>query len=247
MRAILTYHSVDPSGSVISVDEDVLRRHADWLASGAVRVVSVGELFELDDAEEAVAITFDDGFENFGQIAWPILAERGLPATVFVVAGHVGGHNDWGGAPAAGVPQLPLMDWAALGQLAEAGVSVGGHTMLHPRLAGMPRDRVEAEVAGCAEAIEREIGVRPEGFAYPYGSCDEQAVEVAEASYAWACTTELTPVGPSADRHRLPRLDAYYYRRPGQLERWGTVGFKARLALRGAARTLRGQTMGVAG
>ena len=37
MRAILTYHSVDETGSVISIDERTFRRHVAWLAKGHVR------------------------------------------------------------------------------------------------------------------------------------------------------------------------------------------------------------------
>ena len=97
MRAILMYHSIDPSGSVISVGTDEFRRHADWLAAGHVNVVSIDRLLELEDEDEGVAITFDDAIDNFGSVAWPILRERELPATVFVVPGHVGESNRWGG------------------------------------------------------------------------------------------------------------------------------------------------------
>ncbi|MCG8469299.1 MAG: hypothetical protein MJB57_14010 [Gemmatimonadetes bacterium] len=44
--------------------------------------------------------------------------------------------------------------------------------------------------------------------------------------------------------HRLPRLDAFYFRRSGQLEAWGTPGFRARMGLRRAARAVRVQLTG---
>ena len=66
MRAILTYHSIDPSGSPISVSPAAFRRHIEWLASGRVRVVRLEELMRLPAGEDAVALTFDDGFAKFG-------------------------------------------------------------------------------------------------------------------------------------------------------------------------------------
>ena len=93
MRAILTYHSIDPSGSPISIDQPTFARHVAWLASGAARVVDVGELLTLSDQDDAVAITFDDGFANLRDQAWPLLREHDWPATVFVVSDLAGTTN----------------------------------------------------------------------------------------------------------------------------------------------------------
>ena len=239
MRAILTYHSVDDSGSVISMAESVFRRHAAWLGSGAVRATGVEELLTLDPEEEAVAITFDDGFANFESAAWPILQEYGLPATLFVVADRVGGTNAWGRETGPAVPELPLLDWTSLASLAESGVELGSHTRRHPRLPGLEPGRLEDEVVGSAEAIEKHTGVSPAGFAYPYGALDEPSQRAVENCYSWACTTELTWLTHDVRPHRLPRLDSYYYRNSGLIERWGSSAFRRHLWLRGHARSLR--------
>lgn len=239
MRAILTYHSIDDSGSVISLPDSVFRRHAAWLGSGAVRVTGVGELLALDPDEEAVAITFDDGFANFGSTAWPILQEHGLPATLFVVSDHIGGTNDWGGKTDPAIPELPLLDWDSLGDLAERGVELGSHTRRHPRLPGLDPERLEDEVAGSAETIARRTGVSPIGFAYPYGAVDARSEQAVHRSYEWACTTELTWLSNRARPHRLPRLDSYYYRDTALIERWGSNAFRRHVRLRGSARRLR--------
>ena len=55
MKAILTYHSVDDSGSAVSVSPDTFRRHVRWLASWRVRVVTVPELLALPPASDASA------------------------------------------------------------------------------------------------------------------------------------------------------------------------------------------------
>lgn len=111
MRAILTYHSIDESGSPISVSPSAFRAHVRWLASGAVRVLPLDELVKADDRMDAVAITFDDGFENFATECADLLVEHALPTTVFVVPEHVGRTNEWGGVASPGIPTLPLMSW----------------------------------------------------------------------------------------------------------------------------------------
>lgn len=238
MRAILTYHSIDPSGSAISIPAAAFRRHVAWLASAPLRVVRLAELVERAPSGDAVALTFDDGFANFAEIAAPVLAEHGLTATVFVVSERVGQMNAWE-PPGGKFPNLPLMDWEQLGRLAEDGFEVGAHTRTHPHLTDLSEDRLRAEVAGSREDIRRELGVLPLSFAYPYGACN-RAVEAAAAdSFHIACSTDLNVLDDHPHRARLPRLDMYYYRDPARLEAWGTRRFGWHLAVRRVGRKFR--------
>ena len=239
MRAILTYHSIDSSGSVISITPESFGRHVEWLASGRVRVTTVEELLRLPDGEDAVAITFDDGFRNVGEIAAPLLARHALPATVFVVADVVGGTNAWGGTGDPGIPTLPLMTWPELDRLPAHGITLGAHSRTHRRLAALNGAALADEVVGSRRIIEERTGRAPSGFAYPYGSVSDEAAVVAREAFGWACTTELG-VLRSSDRHeRLPRLDMFYFRERGRLESWGTARFNYYLKLRAQARRIR--------
>jgi peptidoglycan/xylan/chitin deacetylase (PgdA/CDA1 family) len=240
MRAILTYHSIDSSGSPISVDADAFSRHVEWLATGPVRVVALDALLDLPHDTDAVALTFDDGFENLQSVAAPLLGARKLPATVFVVSGHVGGTNAWGGTSQPGIPTLPLLDWDALGRLAEQGVSLGAHTHTHRRLPDLRSGEVEEEVQGCVEAIRRHTGSTPTTFAYPYGAVDRVAAAAVGRSFRLGCTTEHRALQSREDPARLPRVDMYYFRRESGLTGWGTAAFRRRLWTRRAARRLRG-------
>lgn len=239
MRAILTYHAVDPAPSPISLDEAAFRRHVAWLASGAVRVCSLAELLVQPPDADAVALTFDDGLVSFAARAWPILRDRGLPATVFVVSDHVGGTNAWEGHASPGIPTLPLMDWDTLGRLAEAGVALGSHTRRHRDLRRVSVGELDEELAGSAERIAKETGHRPSTFAYPYGLVDATVAAAAARLYTRACTTVFRPLTERDDPHRLPRLDTYYFRAPGRLEQWGSRGFRRYLRVRAAARAVR--------
>ena len=60
---------------------------------------------------DAVALTFDDGFVSFGDVAAPLLLDHGLPSTLFVVTDAVGKSNVWPDDRIRGVPELPLLDW----------------------------------------------------------------------------------------------------------------------------------------
>jgi peptidoglycan/xylan/chitin deacetylase (PgdA/CDA1 family) len=240
MKAILTYHSIDTSGSIISVDPSALRRHLAWLRDSSVRVVGIRELLALPAEEDAAAITFDDGFENFATEAWPLLREHGYPATIYVVTGHVGGTNDWDSAGHRGLPRLPLLDWAGLAELARRGVTVASHGESHRDLRSVAPAELERELRDPVARIAAETGTQPEDFAYPYGAHDRRVMAAVGAYYATAVTTDLGPLEASPDPLRLPRIDMYYLRKPGPLQAWGSGRLRRTLLMRNRLRRVRG-------
>jgi peptidoglycan/xylan/chitin deacetylase (PgdA/CDA1 family) len=239
MRGILTYHSIDGSGSPISVSEASFRRHVAWLASGAVSVLPLAELAARQGGKPALALTFDDGFESLADFAWPLLRAHGLPATVFVPTSRVGLDNAWGEQETRGIPTLRLCGWDALAAMAEQGLEIGSHTVTHARLVGMGAGLVRDELALSAEAIEQRIGRRPRAFCYPYGAFDAQCARIAGERYELGVTTEHRLLAPRDAPLLLPRLDAYYYRGNRRLEDFGTPAFGRHVWVRSRLRRLR--------
>ena len=249
MRAILTYHSIDDSGSPVSLAPAAFAAHVRWLASARVRVLTLDALVaasvspvsasDASNAGDAVALTFDDGFVNFAEHAAPLLREHGLPATIFVVSRHVGATNAWGGRRQPGIPTLPLLSWDSLGRLAESTVAIGGHTRTHARLGALSASEADDEIIGGVEDIRARLGLQPTAFAYPYGDAPDAAVTTVRRHFAAGVTTALRELGTSEDPAALPRLDAYHLRQPGRLESWGSPAFRINLRVRAAARAVR--------
>ena len=229
MRAVLTYHSLDDSGSPISIAPPIFDKHLAWLSEGGVHVTSLDGLMAMPDDHDGVALTFDDGFENFAEIAWPRLRAYGWNATLFVVTDHVGRANDWGGRDVAGIPRLPLLGWDRMGRLAEEGLHLGAHTRTHPDLTRLPIAGAAEEMADSAQEIWRRTGVLPQAFAYPYGQVNASLASLAAARFRWALTTELRWLGQSESSMLIPRLDMFYLRRPGHLAVWGSRAFRLHL------------------
>jgi len=239
VKAVIMYHSLDRSGSPISLDPETFGRHVRWLASGRVRVVPLERLTGDSAQGDAVALTFDDAFLNFATVAAPLLTEYDLPSTLFVVSGCAGGTNAWGGVAHPRIPTLDLLDWDAICALARDGVAIGAHTRSHPRLGAIGDARMTDEIAGSSEDILRHVGMRPAAFAYPFGDVTEAAAQCVRAHYAYACTTDLRMLSAREDPALLPRLDAYYLRKPGTLESWGSPAFSRFVRRRALARRLR--------
>jgi peptidoglycan/xylan/chitin deacetylase (PgdA/CDA1 family) len=219
-RSILTYHSLDDTGSVISISPGLFRAQMEWLAASQARVVP---LAEIRSTPGAVALTFDDGFHNFYEHALPVLVEHRFPATVFVVSGHCGASNRWL-QTVGGVPRLELMTWSELEAAAAAGVTLGSHTATHPHLSRLEATALERELVSSRAAIEDRTGRLVDTFAYPYGDVNKQVRHAVGRHFRLACGTSLAYVSPDSDVLELPRVDVYYVRSQRWFEALGQVG-----------------------
>jgi len=230
VKATLTYHSLDDSGSAISIPPAVFDQHLAWLTSGRARALELDRIAtDPDSAGDAVAVTFDDGFRNTREAIERLLAHE-IPTSVFVVTGRVGGDNDWNGMAQRGIPTLPLMTWTDLEQLVAKGLTVEAHSRRHAALTGLSAAELDDELGGCQEELRARLGAQSSHLAYPYGESDETVEARAGKYFRYGHTTEFRCLSKDDDALRLPRLDMYYFQNPGMLESWGTRMFARRVA-----------------
>ena len=242
---ILTYHSLDDSGSVISVSPAAFREHMRILRDTGFSGIALGRLLEAWSGGTAlpprpVVLTFDDAFRNFEEAARPVLQASGFSATVFAVAGRSGGANDWPGQLAR-VPRLPLLSADQLRDVAAAGFEIGSHGLTHAALDGLSAAEAEREVAGSRRALEDMLGGPVRVLAYPYGRSSAAVRAAAAAHYLAACGVEMGEARADDDRFTLRRIDVYYLRQPALFRTLGTAFGRGYLALRGFGRRLRGK------
>jgi peptidoglycan/xylan/chitin deacetylase (PgdA/CDA1 family) len=239
---ILTYHSLDDFGSVLSTSPATFERHLEVLRQAGAKVLSLRDGAERlrrgDLPECALALTFDDGFRSVYEHGLPLLLRYGFTATVFVVSGFVGRSNSWPSQPPTVRPQ-PLLGWSQIRDLAEAGIDIGAHSHTHPHLPGLSRPAIEAEIVESKQEIEDRVGRRVEVFAYPYGAYDETVLAAAAAHVSVACSADLAFARPTSNPLALERLDVYYLRRPWALRRLFSRRLRAYVAVRRAALDLR--------
>lgn len=217
---VLCYHSIHPTKSIASATPTAFGHHLDWLAE-ACDVVPLDEipraLMEPSRSRPAVAITFDDGYLDNYEFAFPLLQERHLSATFFVTAGLL--QKD--AAILARTQMLSRgtsddvrpMEWAQVGAMHTAGMEIGAHTYSHPNLAVLSRPRVWDELCRSRDIIEQRIGVRVRSMAYPFGKpgrhfTDETVALVEEAGYEYACAVLFRAVRCSDSLLAIPRLVA---------------------------------------
>jgi len=219
---ILTYHAVEAGRSPLSFDARLFAAHADEIVASGLRSFTIRQLAEAlhaGDTDNAVAITFDDGFASVVETAVPLLLDRGLTATVFCVAGHLGGMNDWPSARSGGL-RSPLASAHSLADPVRAGIEIGSHGVDHAPLQDTNEQVVRREAVDSKAMLEDALGTTVSSFSYPYGVLPTHPARgLVEQTYSAACTTALARVSRGADPLALPRVDAHYVRRPEFLHR----------------------------
>lgn len=172
---ILLYHSVTDSPASglekFTVHPDRFDAHLDCLRDHDRVVMSFGQVAEhlrsgTPLPDRAVAVTFDDGLADFAENAWPRLRDRGMPATLYPVAGYVGARSSWLSGEAG---RSRMLTGGELSALAEDGVEMGAHSMTHPQLDQVPVASARREIVESKDALEQMLGRPVTTFAYPHG------------------------------------------------------------------------------
>jgi peptidoglycan/xylan/chitin deacetylase (PgdA/CDA1 family) len=236
-RAILTYHSIDDSGSIVSVTAQTLRRHLDSLGSQGVAVVAPSRLAQAA-APSAAALTFDDGFANFYTDAFPMLAQRGLTATVLIVAGKCGQSGDWARQPNA-LKNRDLLTWSKIRELQAAGIHFGAHGMTHRSLTDLPIDEAASEILDSKREIEDRTGAAVQCFAYPYGEYTRPIADIVAENFRVGLSADMGFVTAGSSPEALERIDAYYLRGAFWMDRLFAPLGASYVACRAAARGLK--------
>lgn len=233
---ILTYHSIDESGSVISTSPDTFRRQMKFLSENGYEVVALNKLIKSLGEKHSpllktVALTFDDGFQNFFTEAFPVLDEYGFKATVFLVSDFCGKNNDWEGNP-TDFPLSKLLSWQEIKELNKYGIEFGNHTRTHPDLTKISSSLIESEINESKKTIEDALGNKVTTFAYPFGKFNSSIKQTVEKTHKAACSTNLGKIQSGSDFFSLERVDTYYLSNPRVFNRLSTKTFDGYMTFR---------------
>lgn len=174
---ILVYHSVRPISpedsadlKMFSVEPEVFGQQLAYLKEHDYSVISFDELVAYFTKKKPlpprpVIISFDDGWTNQYQNAFPQLKARQLTATFFIFTNSIGAKH--------------FMTLENLKELLAAGMTIGSHTRSHPRLCQITDPiKLHDEIAGSKAILEKKLGRPCDYFAYPYGKDTAAAIEI---------------------------------------------------------------------
>lgn len=216
---VIIYHSIDETGSCLSIRPSVFKKQMELIKEGGYRTLTATELVrdleeKQDIPDNTVVITFDDGFENNYSVAFPLLSNLGLKATIFLATDYVGRRHTWD--KEYGVPNLPLLTWDMINEMCKYGMDFQSHTATHPHLPMLPEEKIRDEIRRSRLTIENRLGRKCDILCYPYGEFDTCAIRILkEEGYvsAFACQPD--------------RDDLYSKRRIGSGHLTTPLAFKA--------------------
>ncbi|MGA7730449.1 MAG: polysaccharide deacetylase family protein [Chloroflexia bacterium] len=208
---ILSYHSIDDHRSPLSVSPTLFAQQMEALAEEGCVSLTMREVGDSLAKREpfprrAVAITFDDGFENVLTQALPILRAHRLKATVYIITGMVGRRTAWTdrGVP---LPSLRVLSWEQIDQLRQAGIEIGAHSLTHGFLTQYNDTQLRDELRLPKHELEKRLGEPIGAFAYPQGDYDPRVLSaVRDAGYTTATTVDQGRAATRNNPLSLPRL-----------------------------------------
>jgi peptidoglycan/xylan/chitin deacetylase (PgdA/CDA1 family) len=187
--------------------------------------------------ERSVVLTFDDGYQSLYTEVFPVLQQYGFSATVFLIAGFCGKDNQWHGQPSF-IPNLKLLTWEQVDEMARFGIEFGSHTFNHPRLDQLPDSALYDEIVLPKLVLENRLSRPVTVFAYPYGRYTDPVKDMVCSNYEAACSTRIGLVKPDSDRYALERVEIKYLSQQWIFQRLFHALFPYYLSVRRAGRVV---------
>ncbi|MBU1975761.1 MAG: polysaccharide deacetylase family protein [Nanoarchaeota archaeon] len=100
------------------------------------------------------------------------------------------------------------MNWDEMREMQEAGMSFGGHTHTHPRLAELDEEAQKQELVHCTDILTKNLNKRPTLFSYPYGDFNNITLKLLkELGYDGAISTNVAVNQGRVDPFNITRMD----------------------------------------
>ena len=160
-------------------------------------VLSLDSLLEWLNAERTTyrppcVLTFDDGWIDNYEVAFPLLRRYGIPATIFLITDLVGTQD--------------MVSWPQVHEMRASAISFGSHTATHPFLTRIGDNAVREELTRSKTRMEEELGEPCRWFCYPRGQHDRRTLNIARRLYDGAVGTVNGPVTRDCDPFRIHRI-----------------------------------------
>ena len=203
---ILIYHQVGSNlGREMEVTTANFEKQIEWLQNRGeiVDLTSALSRRAEPDSDRLFVLTFDDGFEDVYENAFPLLRDREIPFVLYLTTLPI----ETGEPLNLHFPEAQPFIWDQINEMLESGlVTVGAHTHTHPDLRTLNSDDVWRELTISEDLIEQHTGIRPVDFTYPWGYWSPTAARLVEEHYETATVGAGGSIDESSSLHALHRV-----------------------------------------
>ncbi|MHC6181359.1 polysaccharide deacetylase family protein [Clostridium sp. JNZ X4-2] len=180
---ILYYHSIDyEKGNELRVPKEKFREEMQYLKENGYTTLTMNEFYDFlvynkPVPNKSVVITFDDGYKDNYENAFPILKEFGFKATIFIITSTI--DNEKG-----------FLTSSQLKEMQDYGIDIESHTVNHDKLDKLTYDKQLETLKNSKDFLEKLLHKKVNYIAYPYGEWNQDTVRATKAAgYNLAFTT----------------------------------------------------------
>lgn len=204
---VLNYHQInDTEKNALTVNTEQFEAQMKYLADHGYTTITPADMLDAWEngaelPEKPVIITFDDGYLDNYNHAFPVLEKYHLKATIFLISDYVGTYPNY-------------LTWSDIQDMDESGlIDFESHTLSHEELTKAPSlDEAKHQLTGSKDAIEWNMGSgkHVRFIAYPCGEYNddiEQATK--DAGYRAAFTVNYGLAEPTENHFVLDRVPIF--------------------------------------
>ncbi len=167
---ILMYHHISnvvPVDNLLQLSLTVTQTHfaqqLDYLKKQGYHTITFNQLFAAlyyggPLPSHPIILTFDDGYEDAYQFAFPLLQAHGFSGMFYIITGVVGWKD--------------YLNWDQIRAMQAAGMQIGSHTIHHVNIGTtflFSPQQAQEELQQSQAVLHRNLGIVIQQFCYPSG------------------------------------------------------------------------------
>ncbi|TWH48454.1 peptidoglycan/xylan/chitin deacetylase (PgdA/CDA1 family) [Sporomusa sp. KB1] len=200
---VLNYHQINnESHNVLTLSDTEFEAQIKYLYQEGYTAISPEQLADYlqygkELPNKPVLITFDDGYEDNYQVAYPILQKYHFKATIFLITDFAGNNSRY-------------LTWQQIREMSDNGINFENHTLSHITLPKASDEEVYAQLVNSKQALEWRLGKKVEYLAYPGGKYDQRIIQLTkEAGYRAAFTVNFGRNRMNSTMYTLNRIPIF--------------------------------------
>jgi peptidoglycan/xylan/chitin deacetylase (PgdA/CDA1 family) len=172
-------HRSEGNNRELEITPDFLKQTIETYRQQGHRFVSIDEACNIINHSRTdrpfVCLTFDDGYQDNYDIAYPILKQTNVPFAIYVTTGFIDNRLPmrWYTNEKLGIngEALKALD-------ADPLCTIGAHTVSHPRLDTLSPEEQQKEIEQSLQELESLLGHPIRHFSYPHGAYNSDTLSI---------------------------------------------------------------------